>query len=146
MLLGQKKNLELIWRIVPSSSCCLCDIVSETRDHLLLECEVSKKSGIWFFRRQATEHWDSIGYVSEKSGMLSLTGFHWGTHAPELLSSLLHMLHLQYLDQKKQGQKIIDMTIGDITMGKRKRIPFIYLIKYSYKCISINSFLSCFFL
>ena len=38
--------------------------------------------------------------------------------------------------------KIIDMTVGDIILGKRKRIPFMYLIKFGYDMNDFSNYFS----
>ena len=52
------------WGLGISSNCCLCDSTPETRDHLLLRCEVSKQIWVLVLRRLGYSHSCFITWTS----------------------------------------------------------------------------------
>lgn len=74
----------LSWGLGNSANCCLCDSAIESRDHLLLRCEVSKQIWTLILRRLGYNH----------SGFHTWTAlFEWlslkDSHAPLVLKRLV---------------------------------------------------------
>lgn len=115
------------WGLGVSSNCCLCDSAPETRDHLLLRCDISKQVWVLILRRLGYTHSCFITWTSFIE-WLSLTDFTtplilkrivahatiysiWGERNKRLhdgISSTPQMLY-----------KLIDRHIRDTILGKQ---------------------------
>lgn len=119
----------LSWGLGNSANCCLCDSTIESRDHLLLRCEVSKQIWTLILRRLGYNH----------SGFHTWTAFvEWlslkDSYAPLVLKRLVShaTIYCIWAERNKRLHdgtsstpaticKLIDRNIRDTILGKRHK-------------------------
>ncbi|KAF8090809.1 hypothetical protein N665_0466s0013 [Sinapis alba] len=126
------------WGIASSSSCCLCDSATETKDHLFLQCQVSK------------EFWDLIHLrlLNRRLVFHTWTAFNeWisisNSSTPRLLKRLLYQatIYTLWIERNKrlhdniasstfQLFRSLDRLIRDIILENRLNPKFSGLMQY----------------
>lgn len=142
----------LSWGLGNSANCCLCDSAIESRDHLLLRCEVSKQ--IWTLILRG------LGY--NHSGFHTWTAlFEWlslkDSHAPLVLKRLVShaTIYCIWAERNKRLHdgtsstpsticKLIDRNIRDTILGETAQEelqdPYAIMVKEPLESLNSSSF------
>ncbi|XP_013617795.1 PREDICTED: uncharacterized protein LOC106324361 [Brassica oleracea var. oleracea] len=127
------------WGLGISSNCCLCDSTPETRDHLLLRCEVSKQIWVLVLRRLGYSHscfitWTSfIEWLSLRDSTAPLMLKRIVAHATiySIWGERNKRLHDGISTAPPTIYRLIDRNIRDTILGKQH-------IKKSFKNLMLS--------
>ncbi|XP_033134016.1 uncharacterized protein LOC117127540 [Brassica rapa] len=127
------------WGLGTSTSCCLCDSALETRDHLLLGCEISEQIWKLVLQRLGCTHsafmtWTSfVEWISLKDSTTPLILKKLVAHATiyNIWAERNKRLHQGISSTPPTIYKLIDRNIRDTILGKKK-------IKKSFKTLMLS--------
>ena len=120
------------WGLGTSPNCCLCDSAPESRDHLLLRCEVSEQIWELILRRLGYSHSCFMSWTAFIE-WLSITN----SHVPRILKRLVAYATIYHIWAERNKRlhdgisstprticKLMDRNIRDTILGKPHKKSF----------------------